>query len=90
MIANTNRMQYEKIYVGMYLYVSAEGMTKPVMLEWENGERFSITKVIDKKAAPPRHVGSTPTVRYTVLIQGRERELYYEKFYNKWFVEKML
>ena len=83
-------MQYEKIYVGMILYVTPDGMMKPVELEWTNGERFTISKVIDKKAAPPRHVGSAPTVRYTVLIQGRERELYFEQFFNKWFVEKMV
>lgn len=47
-----------------------------------------ITKVIDKCSAPPRHVGSSPTVRYVVDIAGNRRELYHEG--NRWFVEKLI
>ena len=80
-------MRYEKIYVGMILYVDTDGNVKPVELEWTNGNRYTISKVIDKRAAPPAHVGSAATVRYTVLIQGQEKVVYYEKAFNKWFVE---
>lgn len=81
-------MQYEKVYVGMILHVDADGVTKPLEIEWESGARFSITKILNVQKAPPRHVGSLPTVRYKVLVQGREKELYFEKSENKWFVEK--
>ena len=80
-------MQYEKIYVGMFLYVDSDGNQKPVGLEWTDGTRYPISRVVDKRAAPPAHVGSAPTVRYTVLVQGREKLVYYEKAFNKWFVE---
>ncbi|MDE6441909.1 MAG: hypothetical protein K2L12_04035 [Clostridia bacterium] len=83
-------MQYEKVYVGMYLYVDPDGNEKPIALEWTNGERYPISKVIDKHTAPPAHVGSMPTIRYAVLMQGREKVIYYEKYYNKWFVEKQM
>lgn len=83
-------MRYEKVYVGMVLYTDADGNTKPVELEWTNGARYSISKVLDKRIAPPKHVGSSPTVRYTVVVQGREKILYYEKFSKKWFVEKQI
>ena len=83
-------MQYKKVYVGMTLHTDTDGNSKPVELEWTNGARYSISKVIDKRFAPPAHVGSSPTVRYTVLIYGREKVLYYEKFSNKWFVEKQI
>ena len=83
-------MQYEKVYVGMVMFTDTDGNTKPVELEWTNGARYSISKVIDRRYAPPSHVGSSPTLRYTVLIQGREQVLYYEKFNNKWFVEKQI
>ena len=83
-------MQYEKVYVGMFLYVDTDGNMKPVALEWTNGERYTISKVIDKRSAPPVHVGSMPTVRYNVLVQGREKVVYYEKFSNQWFVEKQV
>ena len=81
-------MQYEKVYVGMYLYNSPDGTVKPSELEWTGGERFAISKVIDRRIALPAHVGSSPTVRYTVLIQGHEKVVYYEKFSKRWFVEK--
>ncbi len=83
-------MQYKKVYVGMVLFTDTDGISKPVELEWANGARFSISKVLDKRFAPPQHVGSSPTMRYTVLIQGREKVLYFEKFSNKWFVEKKI
>lgn len=81
-------MQYEKVYVGMTLYTDTDGNTKPVELEWTNGTKYEISKVIERKIAPPRHVGSSPTVRYTVLVQGKEKMVYYEKFSKRWFVEK--
>lgn len=82
-------MQYEKIYVAMILHIDTDGNMKPAAIEWVNGEQYSITKITDKRQAPPRHVGSSPTIRYTVQVQGRTRELYHETFYNKWFVEKL-
>ena len=83
-------MQYEKVYVGMLLYTDTDGITKPVELEWTNGVRYAISKVIDRRIAPPKHVGSSPTVRYTVLVQGHEKQVYFEKFSKRWFVEKQV
>ena len=83
-------MQYEKIYVGMFLYVDPDGNEKPVALEWTDGERYPISRVIDKRAAPPAHVGSSYTVRYAVLMQGREKVIYHETFSNQWFIEKRI
>ena len=83
-------MQYIKVYVGIMTFTDADGISKPVELVWPNGAKYSISKVIDKRTAPPAHVGSSMTVRYTVQIQGRERFIYYEKFSNKWFVEKQV
>jgi len=81
---------YEKIYVSMVLHVDADGKMKPVEIEWINGTRYPITKILDQRNAPPKHVGSGLTVRYKILVQGRERELYYEKYPNRWFLEKQI
>lgn len=83
-------MQYEKVYVGMLLHVDMDGNMKPVELEWVDGSRYPISRVIDKRSAPPAHVGSAPTIRYTVLIHGREKVLCFEKTYNRWFVERLV
>ena len=79
--------QYEKVFVTVLIRVDVDGNIKPVAIEWENGEEFRISKVTDVRNAPPRHVGSHYTVRYKITVQGRERELYREKYSNQWFVE---
>ena len=79
-----------QINVAMVLNVDADGKMKPVEIEWVNGRRYEISKILDKKNAPPRHVGSGMTVRYRILVQGRERELYHEQFTNRWFMEKLI
>lgn len=81
---------YNKVYVAMILRVDMDGKMKPIEVEWENGERFLITKIVDVRQAPPQHVGSGPTIRYTVKISGRAKEIFYESFNNKWFVEKLV
>jgi len=87
---HTKRMRYEKVYVGVLLHVDSDGIMKPVTIEWVNGVLYPITKIISVKLAPPRYVGSVNTKRYTVSVQGRTRELYLEKYSNKWFVEKLI
>ena len=80
--------QFVKVYVAVVLRVDEDGRMKPLAIEWEDGRRFDITKVADVRQAPPRHVGSSPTVRYVVDIAGQRRELYHEG--NRWFVEKLI
>ena len=82
--------KYEKVYVVVFLRVDRDGYSKPVTIEWEDGTQYHISKIIDKRQAPPRYTGGTPTIRYTVQVQGRTRELYQETFYNKWFVERLI
>ena len=82
--------KYEKVYVTVFIRVDRDGYSKPVTIEWEDGTQYHISKIIDKRQAPPRYTGGTPTIRYTVQVQGRTRELYHETFYNKWFVEKLI
>lgn len=74
----------------MILYSDTDGKTVPLEIEWINGNRYPISKVLEKRDAPPRHVGGGITVRYRILVQGRERELYHEKFANRWFMEKLI
>ena len=80
--------QFVKVYVAVVLRVDSDGRMKPLAIEWEDGRHYDITRVIDKCSAPPRHVGSSPTVRYVVDIAGNRRELYKEG--NRWFVEKLI
>ncbi len=80
--------QFVKVYIAVILRVDEDGRMAPLAIDWEDGRRFDITRVIDVRQAPPRHVGSGPTVRYVVDIAGQRRELYHEG--ARWFVEKPL
>ena len=83
-------VQYEKVYVAMFLYISDEGYMKPVAVEGTDGTRFDIDKITDERNAPPEHTGGVLTRKYRVVIKGREKVLYLDKQTNKWFVEKPL
>lgn len=83
-------MGYEKVYVAMYLYVDADGKVKPAVLEWKDGKRYKIDRVLDERISPPLHTGGVLTKRFCVSIMGREKVIYLEKHSNRWFVEKPL
>lgn len=63
-----------------------EGGMRPLSLTWEDGRTFLIDRVkfIERAAA---HVSAVMPVRYTCLIGGRCRELYFEPEAQRWFVE---
>ncbi len=81
-------MFYEKVYVAVYLKVSAEGVMKPVCVEWSDGTCYKIDKILDERNAPPEHTGGVLTRRYSVIINGKVRVVYFEKHSGRWFVEK--
>lgn len=80
-------MRYEKIYVDVTAKFLAEGGLRPTELTWRNGKKYVIDKVRFIDRAPAR-VGGLIIKRYTVVIGGQERYLYYDKNLERWFVEK--
>lgn len=83
-------INYEKVYVSVYLKINLNGIMKPVAVEWTDGKRFEIEKVIDERNAPPKHTGGVLTRKYKVIINGKEKIIYLDKQTNRWFVEKPL
>lgn len=83
-------INYEKVYVSMLLYIDEEGSMKPVAVEWTDGTRFDIDKIIDERNAPPEHTGGVLTRKYKVVIKGKEKIIYLDKQTNRWFVEKFV
>ena len=82
-------LNYEKVYVAVYLKISTDGLMKPVAIEWTDGTVFEIEKITDARNAPPEHTGGVLTRKYRVLIKGREKILYLDKQTNRWFVERL-
>ena len=62
---------------------TAGGIT-PLMIVWEDGRKLPIDRVTDVRRAASLKAGGVG-LRYTVVIYGKQRYLYYEE--PLWFVE---
>ncbi len=77
-------MRYQKIYVAIELLTRTDGTMRPQQLIWENGISYPIDRVLHVTPAASLKVGGRG-IRYTVVIGGRERYLFFED--GRWFVE---
>lgn len=59
---------------------------RPIELKWQDGEVYLIDRVRFAERAPAR-VSAILPIRYTCLIGGREKYLYFEPEKMQWFVE---
>ena len=57
---------------------------KPLILYWEDGAAYEIQRVLDVRPAASLKAGGAG-IRYTCLISGREKYLFFEE--DRWFVE---
>lgn len=80
-------MEYEKVYIEVIVRFLVGGGMRPVCLVWEDGRKFEIDRVKYIDRAPAR-VSSVLPVRYTCMVGGKEKYLYYEQDAEKWFVER--
>ena len=73
----------EKRYVAVDVRFSAEGRLRPLQIVFDAERVYIVDQVRDvcRRAADVGGVGD----RYTCLIQGQERYLWFEK--GRWFVE---
>ena len=75
-------VQREKRYVEVDVRFSTEGRLRPLQIIFDKGQVYKIDKIKDicRRAADVGGVGD----RYTCMIQGKERELWFED--GRWFV----
>ena len=66
----------------------------PREIEWEDGQRFEVDRVIDIRPSYAAKAGGQGD-RYTIQINGQRTYLYFERSTNltgniigKWFVER--
>ncbi|HIX06769.1 MAG TPA: hypothetical protein H9865_11845 [Candidatus Fournierella pullicola] len=73
----------EKRYVAVDVRFAAEGRLRPLQIVFDQGHIYEIDRIKDvcRRAADVGGVGD----RYTCIIQGHERYLWFEK--GRWFVE---
>jgi len=83
-------MHPQRVYIELRVNFSAEGTMTPVQIKWKDGRVFEIDMVLDVRRAAS-DAGSMG-IRYTVMIMGKERRLFFEDAYSdtgkaRWFVE---
>ena len=84
----------EKIYVRVNSDFDATGYMLPRTITWADGRTFTIDEVKDFRPASTLERGHGGD-RYTVVIRGEERYLFFEKTdglfasrVGRWFVER--
>ena len=82
-------MRYEKVYVDVTARFIKEGGMRPLEIIWVDGTRYVIDKVKFIERAPSK-VGALQSVRFTVIVCGMEKHLFYEMHSERWFVEKKI
>ena len=79
-------MKYKKVCVEVLARFSGKGGVRPVELVWSDGRTFPVERVRFVERAPAR-VNAVLPVRYTCVIGGKEKLLYFEPERMRWFVE---
>lgn len=72
-----------KRYVNVITLIDKQGRMTPLSIEWDNGVKFAVDRVLEvRKAASVVGGGG---ILYRCRIRGSERNLYYER--TRWFIE---
>ena len=83
-----------KVYVPVKACFDADGNILPTEIIWEDGRKYRIDRVTKIRQAAAMRSGGQGD-RYTVMINGRESYLYFERSADltgpnlgRWFVER--
>lgn len=87
-------MKGEKVYVTVRADFDEDGTLLPRIIKWEDGKSYRIDRVTQICMAPAQKCGGQGD-RYTVIINGRESYLFFERSaevygnnIGRWFVER--
>ena len=73
-----------KEFVGVTTQWTPDGKIIPTEIQWEDGRKFTVDRVLDVRPAASLKVGGTG-IRYTLRVRGKETFLFREQY--RWFVE---
>ena len=86
------RIVKQKIYVKVNADFDSTGYMQPSSIIWSDGRIFPIDRIKDFR--PAASLGNLSGDCYTVVIQGHEKHLFFERTdplfrsrYGRWFVE---
>lgn len=75
-----------KVYVDVTAEFSKDGDLVPKSFRWEDGQVYEIERIKDVRRAASLKAGGVG-MRYTCVIGGQEKHLFYEDN-NMWFMER--
>lgn len=67
--------KYKKEYIEVEVHFAADGTMLPRIIEWEDGHKYEIDRVLKIQPAPAMKAGGQGD-RYTVMIGGQQRYLF--------------
>ena len=81
-----------KVYIDVYVEFRPEGLMLPRVIIWEDGLRYKIDRVKAIKTGET-FKGNREGDRYTVIVRGQERYLFYEHIDDgfgtgRWYIER--
>ena len=83
-----------KVYVRVTVDFREDGVMLPRELVWEDGERYTIDRIVDIRQAAALKAGGQGD-HYTIIIRGQRSYLFFERSANltgsvigRWFVER--
>ncbi len=80
-------------YIRVPLLIEAQFLTNgsflPKRIIFED-ESFEITKVLRTRKRNPATVPAIAPIEYTVLVEGYEKKIYFERDTNSWFSVKKI
>lgn len=76
----------QKVFVGVITQWTVDGKIIPTEIQWEDGRKFTVDRVMDVRPAASLKVGGTG-IRYTIRVRGKETFLFREQY--RWFVEAL-
>jgi hypothetical protein len=83
-----------KVYVKVTAAFSEGGKLTPLSLTWEDGQEYTIDRILDVRPSPALKAGGQGD-RYTIRTGGKESFLFFERStkitdpdLGRWFVER--
>lgn len=75
---------YHKAFVSVIVEHQPDGRKTPLQIIFEDGRKFDIDRVVERRRAAATKVGGTG-IRYKIIVRGQERYIYEDD--GLWFVE---
>ena len=74
-----------KVYVGVQADFDTDGNVLPTVIQWEDGTKYTVDKVLDIRRAASLKAGGSG-IRYCIKIGNRQSYIWREDD-DRWFVE---